>query len=89
MNDNLEYEFQKSIRLVNNFYKNDDSYNIFYLTLYGLYKQSLFGNNYCNKPYWFYFNDVMKWEYWKKQYGKSKDEAKKEYISIVKSIFTT
>jgi acyl-CoA-binding protein len=86
MNDSLEYEFQESVRLFNNVYKNDDSYYIFYVTLYGLYKQSLFGNNNCNKPYWFYFNDIIKWNSWKRQYGKTKDEAKKEYIYMVKHI---
>ena len=80
---NIEKEYQDSIRFINNV-------NIEYyidhnerLKLYGLYKQSLFGDNTAPKPYFFNIKSLNKWNAWKKEFGKSKNQAKNDYISYV------
>ena len=79
---NNEKEFQDSVRFINNlhsvFYNFDER-----LKLYGLYKQSLFGDNISPKPYFFYIKSLNKWNAWKKEFGKSKVQAKLDYISYV------
>ena len=77
----LEIEFQRSVRMFNNM---DRSFKeeIFY-DLYGLYKQSLFGDNIANKPYWFNFRSLNKWKSWKREYGKTKEQAKLDYSNAV------
>ncbi len=85
MND--DKEFQDSIRFINNlqsdFYSLDER-----LKLYGLYKQSLFGDNKVQKPYFFNIKSLNKWNAWKKEFGKSNTEAKADYISYVQFIQT-
>jgi acyl-CoA-binding protein len=82
-NEIVDYEFQKCVRYINNL--NSDIKFDFY-KLYGLYKQSLFGNNEIEKPLFLYFRSNNKWVSWKNNYGKSKIEAKKEYILKVEEI---
>ena len=86
---NIEKEYQDSIRFINNV-------NIEYyidhnerLKLYGLYKQSLFGDNTAPKPYFFNIKSLNKWNAWKKEFGKSKNQAKNDYISYVDFIIHT
>ena len=55
---------------------NDDTYHIFHIDLYGLYKQALFGDNTLEKPYWFFFRSVQKWNSWMKHFGKTKSYTK-------------
>ena len=85
MND--DKEFQDSIRFINNlqsdFYSLDER-----LKLYGLYKQSLFGDNKVQKPYFFNIKSLNKWNAWKKEFGKSNTEAKADYISYTQLIRT-
>jgi len=82
---NIEKEYQDSIRFINNsqidFYPIDER-----LKLYGLYKQSLFGDNKVYKPYFFYIKSSNKWNAWKKEFGKSKNQAKLDYINYVEFI---
>ena len=57
------------------------------LKLYALYKQVNFGD--CNTPHpgWFaQLAEKYKWEKWQSIKGKSKDDAMKEYVEIVKSL---
>lgn len=84
--ETLESEFQESIRKFNNLCKYDDTYHIFHIDLYGIYKQALFGDNTLEKPYWFFFRSVQKWNSWMKHFGKSKSYAKIEYIDFIKSL---
>jgi diazepam-binding inhibitor (GABA receptor modulating acyl-CoA-binding protein) len=56
------------------------------LKLYGLYKQSLFGNNKNEKPNFFNYKELQKWNAWNEQAGKGRSNAKKEYIDFVKSL---
>ena len=74
-------EFQKSVRMFNNMDKSLKE-EIFYY-VYGLYKQSLFGDNIAVKPYWFNFKSLNKWKSWKKEFGKTKDDAKLDYINVI------
>lgn len=80
---NIEKEYQDSIRFINNlnieYYIDHDER----LKLYGLYKQSLFGDNTAPKPYFFNIKSLNKWNAWKKEFGKSKNQAKNDYISYV------
>ncbi len=78
-----ETEFQNCLRKFNNM-ENQDK-NILFYDVYGLYKQSLFGDNKVQKPYWFNFKSLNKWRSWKKENGKSKENAKDEYIFIIKT----
>ena len=81
---NIEKDYQDSIRFINNldcnFYFIDFDEK---LKLYGLYKQSLFGDNIAPKPYFFYMKSLNKWNAWKKEFGKSKVQAKLDYINCV------
>jgi acyl-CoA-binding protein len=83
---NIEKEFQDSIRFINNLGSETKIYKIKLeerLKIYGLYKQSLFGDNIAPKPYFFYFKSLNKWTAWKQQFGKSKSDAKQEYINNI------
>jgi acyl-CoA-binding protein len=81
MNNEIDNDFQICVRKVNNLRK-EIMYDDF-IIIYGLYKQSLFGNNNVNKPYWFFFHNMNKWNSWKKHLGKSKNDAKQKYVNIV------
>ena len=54
------------------------------LNLYGLYKQSIYGNNNTERPGFMDFTAKSKWDAWKKHLGKNSDTAKKEYIRYVR-----
>ena len=56
------------------------------LKLYGLYKQSLFGNNNTSKPFLFNFKDNSKWNAWNDLAGKGKIRAKNEYITLAEEL---
>jgi diazepam-binding inhibitor (GABA receptor modulating acyl-CoA-binding protein) len=81
MNNEIDNDFQICVRKVNNLRK-EIMYDDF-IIIYGLYKQSLFGDNNVNKPYWFFFHNMNKWNSWKKHLGKSKNDAKQKYVNIV------
>ena len=53
------------------------------LLLYGLYKQTLIGNINIDKPSFYMLEAKAKWNAWKKQEGKTKDLAEKEYRKLV------
>lgn len=53
------------------------------LQMYGLYKQATIGDNEETRPGGFDFKAVAKYEAWLRQNGKTKEEAKKEYIALV------
>lgn len=56
------------------------------LLMYGLYKQGTVGDNTEERPGGFDFKAVAKHEAWLKHKGKSKDEARKEYINLVERL---
>jgi len=53
------------------------------LQMYGLYKQATAGDNTGERPGGFDFKAVAKYEAWLRQKGKSKEEARTEYIALV------
>jgi len=82
--NSIENIFNQSIRDVKNFkFKLSDEEK---LKLYGLYKQSLFGDNNVEIPWFFYYISRNKWLAWKREKGKRKIEAKKEYYNFVEEL---
>lgn len=79
----IENNFQDAIKEVNKLHKKPTEAEL--LTLYGLYKQALFGDN--NTPYpagFFNIKAQKKWNAWVKEKGKTMLQAKKEYTFYVK-----
>jgi diazepam-binding inhibitor (GABA receptor modulator, acyl-CoA-binding protein) len=56
------------------------------LKLYALYKQGSQGDVSGDKPGFFDFVGVAKYEAWEKQRGTDQDEAKQKYIDLVESL---
>jgi len=56
------------------------------LKLYGLYKQATIGNNKTGTPGFFDIKERAKWNAWKKETGKGRENAKKEYIEYAKKL---
>jgi diazepam-binding inhibitor (GABA receptor modulating acyl-CoA-binding protein) len=54
--------------------------------LYGLYKQATVGDNNTEKPSFFNFIGVKKWNGWEKYKNMSTSDAEKAYISYVNKI---
>ena len=54
--------------------------------LYGLYKQTMYGNINVEKPYFFYFAARSKWNSWNSNKDKNTDQAKTEYVEFAKSL---
>ena len=56
------------------------------LKLYALYKQSTEGNNNETRPSGFDFKAIAKYDAWESLGGKSKEEAKTEYILLIEEL---
>ena len=56
------------------------------LKLYALYKQATEGDNNEERPGGFDFKGIAKYDAWAELKGKSADEAKEEYINLVKDL---
>ena len=56
------------------------------LKLYGLFKQSNFGDNTTPEPGFFDLRSKAKWDAWNEQKGQSKYNSMKRYIQLVKSL---
>jgi len=82
-----DVQFQTCVRKVNNLKKQKLMDYDDFIVIYGFYKQALFGDNKVVKPYWFYFHNMNKWNSWKENLGKSKIDAKKNYIELVNLLF--
>ena len=87
MDDEIDGQFQKCVRKINNMKKENAIMYDDFIVIYGFYKQALFGDNNVIKPYWFYFHNMNKWKSWKKNLGKTKTDAKKNYIQMINAIF--
>ena len=79
--DNL---FENAAKLVNTLTEKPTNEEL--LSLYGLYKQGNFGDNMNEAPGFFNFKEKEKWNSWNKCKGKSKEEAKKEYVNYVATL---
>jgi acyl-CoA-binding protein len=89
--DIFETEFQTSVRIVNNFTNRNQNFKntSIFKKLYGLYKQSLFGDNKTSCPYFFELNSKEKWKSWMNEVGKDKINAKKEYVELVTELLNS
>ncbi|MFD2514434.1 acyl-CoA-binding protein [Pontibacter locisalis] len=56
------------------------------LKLYALYKQATEGDVNTDRPGGFDFKNIAKWDAWKKQEGKSQEQAREEYVQFVDSL---
>ena len=56
------------------------------LTLYALYKQGSEGDVSGNKPGFFDFVGVAKYEAWEKLSGTSQEEARERYVDLVRKL---
>ncbi len=56
------------------------------LSLYALYKQGSQGDVSGDKPGFFDFVGVAKYEAWEKRKGLSQEEAKEQYVQLVESL---
>ena len=56
------------------------------LQLYGLFKQATDGDVSGERPGGFDFKAIAKFDAWAELKGKSKDDAKKEYIALVEKL---
>jgi len=79
--DVIENNFQNSVRDVHNLTSKPTDDEL--LKIYGLYKQSLFGDNTVDKPGLFDFRGKKKWYSWSNEKGKTKIKAMIEYSDYV------
>ena len=80
----LDELFKEAVILVQNLDKSVSQNNL--LKLYGLYKQSLFGDNKKPKPLIIQTKELYKWEAHTKCKGISQDDAKRKYSQLVADI---
>lgn len=85
--DVLDKSFESAIQIVNNLKVKPNDNEL--LTVYGLFKQSKFGDNNTDKPGFFDFKGCKKWDAWESQKGKSQNEAKQQYINLSMELFKT
>ena len=78
----MEEEYKKALEDVKKTNPNQDDK----LKLYGLYKQINFGNNNEAKPWSYQLEKSYKWQAWKDNENKSKEECMKLYIELVKQL---
>ena len=56
------------------------------LLLYGLYKQATIGDIKIDKPSFFNFKEVSKWNAWEKMKGMNKIHAQGNYIKMIRDL---
>jgi len=56
------------------------------LQLYALFKQAIEGDVQTARPGGFDFKAIAKWDAWKKQEGKSAEEARAAYVQLVQQL---
>lgn len=83
--DILDQSFDAAVEIVNNLKKKPSDEEL--LEIYGLFKQSKFGDNNETKPNFLNFKGCAKWEAWNKLKGKTQIEAKQLYITKATSLF--
>ncbi|MDT8408091.1 MAG: acyl-CoA-binding protein [Wenzhouxiangellaceae bacterium] len=80
----LEQEFEQASARVKQLGERPDNDTL--LKLYALYKQGAEGDVSGERPGFFDFVGVAKYEAWEKLAGTDPDEAKKRYIELVDSL---
>ena len=77
-------EFQAAADKTKTFTKRPDNTEL--INLYALFKQATDGDVTGERPGGFDFKAIAKFNAWSEQKGKSKDEAKAEYINLVNKL---
>lgn len=80
----LEDRFQQAADNAQNLSERPDNDTM--LKLYALYKQGSQGDVSGDKPGFFDFVGVAKYEAWEKLKGTSQDDARQQYIELVESL---
>ena len=78
----LQKDFQKALEDVKQTNPNDETK----LKLYGLYKQIHSGDNNTSKPWAYQLEKSYKWQAWKNNSGRSKDDCMMDYIILVNGL---
>lgn len=81
---NLDELFKEAVILIQNLDDTISQNHI--LKLYGLYKQSLIGDNKTPKPMMIQTREYYKWNAWNKCKEMTSDQAKTEYVKLVSTI---
>ena len=82
--DDTNLEFDVAVEKVRNLQERPSDEIL--LKLYGLYKQSINGNNHTQNASMFDFKGKAKWNAWTSESGKGKNKSKKEYIDLVNKL---
>ncbi|MBT1695239.1 acyl-CoA-binding protein [Fulvivirgaceae bacterium PWU4] len=77
----LQQEFEQAVTRSKELPKRPDNETL--LQLYGLYKQGTEGDVSGDRPGGFDFKAIAKYDAWAELKGKTKEQAMKEYISLV------
>jgi diazepam-binding inhibitor (GABA receptor modulator, acyl-CoA-binding protein) len=80
----LQQQFESAVARSKDLTKRPNNEEL--LQLYALFKQSTEGDVTGERPGGFDFKAIAKFDAWEEIKGKSKDEAKKEYISLVEKL---
>jgi diazepam-binding inhibitor (GABA receptor modulator, acyl-CoA-binding protein) len=81
----LQQQFESAVTRSKELTKRPDNEEL--LQLYSLFKQATDGDVSGECPEGFDFKAIAKYDAWADLKGKSKDEAKKEYISFVEKLY--
>ena len=58
------------------------------LEFYGFYKQVTVGDINTSRPGFLYFKEKAKWDAWKSRQGMTQEEARVQYVALVKKALT-
>ncbi len=82
-----EQEFQDAVAQSKQLSKRPSNDEL--LQLYALYKQATEGDVQGERPNGFDFKGIAKYAAWEEQKGKPQDQAKSEYVALVKRLQQT
>jgi len=80
----LQQQFESAVARSKEFTKRPDNEEL--LQLYALYKQATEGDVSGDRPGGFDFKAIAKYDTWEELKGKAKDQAMKEYVSLVEKL---
>ena len=84
MTDSLQQTFEQAAKDIKNLSRRPDNQEL--LTLYALYKQATDGDVTGKRPGMLDVKGRAKYDSWTKQKGTQSDQAKEEYIDLVKQL---
>jgi acyl-CoA-binding protein len=79
-------KFEDIVNIVSNSNETNNLPDNIKLNFYKFYKQATKGDCMIDKPSFYYFEAISKWNAWNSIKGMSKDEAKDNYINLYESI---